>query len=48
MAANPNNPLDDLANDVTREQAEKGIPWGLVAGIIVLILLGLLAYYFFR
>jgi hypothetical protein len=47
MAANPNNPLDDLANQ-RQAEAEAGIPWGLVAGIIVIILLGLLAYYFFR
>lgn len=47
MATNPKNPLDDLSDDVTRRQKRAQIPWGLIAALIVIVCLGLLAYYFF-
>lgn len=47
MAANPKNPLDRLANDAVR-QNRRQFPWGLVAGIIVVICLVLLGFYFFQ
>ncbi len=50
MAANPLPPQGPTTREPTTVQpkAPGHFPWGLVAGILVLIALGLIAYYFFR
>lgn len=51
MAANPNLPPQTPAPRQTapvRAERPGHFPWGLVAAIIVIVCLGLIAYYFFR
>jgi len=51
MAANPNLPPPERLRNNRGTPAVRGrapFPWGLVAAIIVIICLGLIAYYFFR
>lgn len=51
MAASPQFPPPSPRGDRSPQPPTfkgKQFPWGLVAGIIVIICLGLIAYYFFR
>lgn len=50
MAANPLPPPEPMRREETRVEshAPSHFPWGLVGAILVIICLGLIAYYFFR
>ncbi len=51
MAANPNRPPRPDKDESARPQVvagDRSFPWPIVTVVIFIIILGLLAYYFFR